>query len=151
MRGPANSIQSERISERTNHERPSRMAADFSGRQGADRVDLHRRYRRTLLYWIHCWIQRWSDFSMNSDALVSHEMWLCNKCHKLVDPASALHGMHPFEKGRTVLGCPHCLEMDSLVVACHVDGCANPGTSGCLHGDGVYRIFCHEHFYLCGR
>lgn len=52
---------------------------------------------------------------------------------------------NPFEPDDTIIGCPSCKGVDTLVVACDVEGCWKESTCGFPTPEG-YRRTCGVHY-----
>lgn len=70
--------------------------------------------------------------------------WRCCECGDICDDAVLLTAPSPFDPDRTISGCPHCLEAETLEAACDVKGCWMRGSVGTPTPQG-YRWTCHEH------
>lgn len=71
------------------------------------------------------------------------ERWYCRECASLFGAGEYLTAPHPFDDD-IVVGCKHCLSIDSLVVACWK--CHRPASGG-YNNSTEYRYVqaCHEH------
>jgi hypothetical protein len=70
------------------------------------------------------------------------EKWVCRECGKVT--SEYLTAPNPFELSETLVGCPSCFEVGSLVAACWK---CDREASGGYNDSGVYRYVraCHEH------
>lgn len=70
---------------------------------------------------------------------------LCQECDWHGMLSEALTAPHPFDPEDTVLGCPQCLSVSSLIVACDEPECWKPATCGTPMAEGPYRSTCGNH------
>ena len=71
---------------------------------------------------------------------------VCRECAWTGEDEEALRAANPFNPEETIVGCPRCLSIDTLQMACDVDGCWKPASNGGPHPrDGKYRSCCAEH------
>lgn len=70
--------------------------------------------------------------------------WLCEECRNVCLEDELLDADNPFKPGWTVVGCPNCLEVSSMVGACDTEPCDKRGIMGTQTADG-YRWTCYRH------
>ncbi len=66
------------------------------------------------------------------------------KCHWKGDSQNTLKAKNPFSPTQEVVGCPDCLELNTIVTACDHEGCWRMSSCGTPTPDG-YRQTCSEH------
>jgi len=72
----------------------------------------------------------------------SPETYVCEECGD--ETAVYLSAPNPFNRGETIVGCPSCWSVDSLVRACWK--CKAPATSGTPNAGGFrYVHSCFKH------
>ena len=79
---------------------------------------------------------------------MSLDKWVCEECGEVC--TEYLSAPNPFAPEEAITACPHCRTPESLVGACHADGCKEQASSGELWPDGVYRSSCHRHSHWAG-
>jgi hypothetical protein len=74
--------------------------------------------------------------------ITAHNRWKCTECGWL--GTEILFAPNPFDNRLTTTGCPNCLEVNSIIAACDVEGCEKEGSCG-WPSDAGYRWTCYEH------
>lgn len=69
----------------------------------------------------------------------------CMQCEHICNEGEFLTAPSPFDSTETIVGCPRCKSVDSLVTACDEPGCNKEATYG-WPSDKGYRHTCGEHF-----
>ena len=69
--------------------------------------------------------------------------WYCTFCEKVSLDHDLLKTDHPFLKGETLAGCPHCREVEQMTAACWK--CENKAVGGTIFPAGDYRFYCAQH------
>ncbi len=69
---------------------------------------------------------------------------ICTECGWIGSVNDVLVASNPFAKRYEIVGCPECKDVESIVVACDVDGCKKQATCGTPTSAG-YRHTCGEH------
>jgi hypothetical protein len=69
---------------------------------------------------------------------------ICEECGWLGQDSEMLKAPSPFDPEHTIVGCPRCREVETLVVACDEPGCSAKVTCGTPTPDG-YRNTCGKH------
>ena len=72
--------------------------------------------------------------------------WVCEnwRCSNVCTDNTALSAPDPFNPGETLVACPKCREVGTLIGACDFKGCKKPSSSGSPTKDG-YVFRCYEH------
>jgi len=68
----------------------------------------------------------------------------CTQCRHICAEGEVLIAQNPFDLTDMVNGCPQCKSVDSLVLACDVEGCDKEATNGWPSSAG-YRHTCYVH------
>ena len=68
----------------------------------------------------------------------------CMQCSNICEETAVLSAPNPFDATDTIVGCPSCKSVDSLVTACDEPGCTKEASSG-WPSDKGYRHTCFEH------
>ena len=72
------------------------------------------------------------------------EKSVCRECGWRGKTKEVLCAANPFDSAETVLGCPHCREVNSMRTVCDVDGCWEQDDTGTPTPTG-YRRTCWDH------
>lgn len=76
--------------------------------------------------------------------------FLCQSCDAPLREDEVLHAPNPFDPDWKIQGCPKCLEVNSLVVACEADSCFQEVTCGFPTPTGYMRT-CGKHYREFGN
>lgn len=68
----------------------------------------------------------------------------CANCGWHGQSSETLQAPNPFERRETIAGCPQCLQVETIGVACFEDGCWQQATCGFNTPQG-YRHTCGKH------
>jgi hypothetical protein len=67
------------------------------------------------------------------------------RCYWKGTTKDMLQGVSPFDPEESIVGCPNCKAINTLVSACYVDGCWKEVSCGYPTPDG-YRNSCGDHY-----
>lgn len=70
--------------------------------------------------------------------------YMCPECWWHGTEDEILSAPHPFVKSESVYGCPDCMEVNTLLLACDEPGCWATATCGTPTENG-YRNTCGKH------
>ncbi len=77
--------------------------------------------------------------------MIEEHRWLCAECDHVSLDSEILRAPSPFDDTDEIVGCPKCKAAETLVWACHSDGCVRVASIGEPWPDRVYRWSCHSH------
>ena len=66
------------------------------------------------------------------------------RCRWIGDDSEVLRAPDPFNEGDELRACPACRVVESIIMACDVEGCTKDGSCGTPTEEG-YRWTCWEH------
>ncbi len=72
--------------------------------------------------------------------------WVCRECNGVCVDGEYLTAPSPFDKADSLVGCPHCLQVDTLEGCCQSGGCNKSQSSGTPNVAGFRYVWaCWDH------
>ena len=72
--------------------------------------------------------------------------WVCRECDEACVSGEYLSAPSPFAPADTLIGCPHCLDVNTLEAACQSKGCSKIQSSGTPDVSGFRYVWaCLDH------
>jgi len=75
---------------------------------------------------------------------MERDKWRCEECGWVGHRSEVLEAPNPFDPTGCVWGCPNCLDVNTLNVACEHPGCEREASCG-APGPEAYDWTCYEH------